>query len=261
MRRLLTSGVIALWAFSVHVEAQSAVAPTGVLRAAYLAGNPAQAIQDPATGATRGTAVDLANELGRRLGVPVAMSGLAGPAGVIEAVQSGKADIGFVAYNPERVGPVQFSRPYMLVLQTFLVREGSSIKSVADIDRVNQRIGANRGDSISLYLGRNLKQAQRVEITETFPGEAIRMLEAGKVDAFGANRQRLSTALQSASGLRILPDDLYGVEQTLIVPTGKPEALTVVDQFLDDVRRSGFLQAAITRSGVVGIGVFVSAAK
>jgi polar amino acid transport system substrate-binding protein len=254
------SGVIAIWAFTVQVEAQSAVAPTGVLRAAYLASNPAQATTDPATGAIRGTAVDLANELARRLGVPVAMSGLGNPAMVIEAVRSGKADIGFVAYNPEREGPVRFSRPYMLVMQTFLVRESSTIKSVADIDRPNQRIGATRGDSISLYLGRNLKQAQRVEITETFPGESIRLLEAGKVDAFGANRQRLSTVLKSASGLRILPDDLYGVEQTLIVPTGKPEALAAVDQFLDDVRRSGFLQAAIDRSGVVGIGVFDPAA-
>lgn len=261
MRRLLMCGAITLWSFTVHIEAQPAVAPTGVLRVAYLGSNPAQALKDPATGAMRGTAIDLSNELGRRLGVPVRMSALGSPAVVIAAVQNGQADVGFVAYNPEREGPVQFSRPYMLVMQTFLVRDTSSIRSVTDIDRLNQRIGATRGDSISLYLGRNLQRAQRVEITETLPGEAIRMLEAGKIDAFGANRQRLSAVLKAASGLRILPDDLYGVEQTLIVPTGKPEALAAVNSFLDDVRQSGFLQAAIDRSGIVGIGVFKPAVK
>jgi polar amino acid transport system substrate-binding protein len=259
--RLLVMTVVS-WALSSTMAAtQPIVAPTGTLRAAYLSGTPAQAVKDPATGTTRGVAVDLARELARRLSVEVALMAASTPQDVIEAVQGGKADIGFVAYNPERAGPVEFSQPYMLVQQTFVVLQDSTIRSIADIDRPNQKIGARKGDSIALYLARTLKRAQLVNTPQTTSAEIKRMLVSGQLDAFGANRQRLSDVLPDVPGLRLLPDDLYGVEQTLIVPTGKPDVLKLVNQFIEDVRRSGFLQKAIDRSGVAGIAVAPSPSK
>jgi len=252
--RLLLQTLLAVGLMCSLVMAQTAVAPGGTLRAAYLSSNPAHVTQDSATGVVRGPAIDLARELGRRLGVQVTTNGMPSPQSVIDAVQGGQADIGFVAYNPERAGPVEFSQPYSLVQQTFLVRANSAIQSVAQIDRSDQKIGAGRGDSIALYLGRNLKQAQLVELTET-PAAAIQLVLDGKLDAFGANRQRLTDLMRSSPGLRLLPDDLYGVEQTIIVPRGNPEALKVVNQFIDDVRKSGFLRDSIQRSGVIGVAV------
>ena len=246
----------ALFALAVlPVAAQSALAPTGTLRSAYLATNPAQVVRDPATGELRGAAIELSLELGRRLGIPVSLIGSPNPAAVIDAVSKGVADIGFVAYNPERAGPVEFSQVYLLVQQTFLVPENSRIRSVAELDEPGRRLGANRGDSIALYLARTLKQARIVENTDTTLEEAKRMLADGRMDAFGGNRQRLTDLLRGATGLRILPDDLYGVEQTIIVPKGNVEALKAVNQFLDAVRASGFLRQAMERSGVVGLSV------
>ncbi|HEY7447308.1 MAG TPA: transporter substrate-binding domain-containing protein [Vicinamibacterales bacterium] len=254
MRLLVTFVVIS--ALSVALAAtQATVAPTGTLRVAYLSGNPAQAVKDPATGTIRGVAIDLARELARRHAVEASLMGMATPQDVIEAVQGGKADVGFVAYNPERAGPVEFSQPYLLVQQTFVVLQDSTIRSIADIDRPNQKIGARKGDSIALYLARTLKRAQLVNTSQTTSAEITQMLVSGQLDAFGANRQRLSDVLPEVTGLRLLPDDLYGVEQTLIVPTGKPDVLKHVNQFIEDVRRSGFLQKAIERSGVIGIAV------
>jgi polar amino acid transport system substrate-binding protein len=260
MRLVITSVVISALT-AVLAAAQAIVAPTGTLRAAYLSGNPAQAIKDPATGTVRGVAVDLARELARRHSVEVSLIGVATPQDVIEAVQGGTADVGFVAYNPERAGPVAFSQPYMLVQQTFVVSQDSTIRSIADIDRPNQKIGARKGDSIALYLARTLKRAQLVNTAQAGAAEIKQMLVSGQLDAFGANRQRLSDVLPEVTGLRLLPDDLYGVEQTLIVPTGKPDVLTLVNQFIDDLRRSGFLQSSIERSGVVGIAVAPAASK
>jgi polar amino acid transport system substrate-binding protein len=245
--------LLALTAFAAL--AQSALAPTGTLRSAYLATNPAQVVRDPASGELRGTAIELTRELGRRLGVPVNLIGSPNVAAVMDAVSQGRADIGFVAYNPERAGPVEFSQVYLLVQQTFLVPENSSMRSVADLDQPSRRIGANRGDSIALYLARTLKQARLVESTDTSLEEAKRMLADGRVDAYGANRQRLTDVLRGATGLRLLPDDLYGVEQTIIVNKGSAEALKAVNQFLDAVRASGFLRQAMERSGVVGLSI------
>ena len=248
MRLIFLSAIVA---FTMQT---TTLAPTGTLRAAYLATNPAHAVKDPKTGEARGAVIDLVRELGRRQKAEVRFIPSANPQAVMDAVRTGQADIGFVAYNPERAVPVQFSQPYMLVHQTFIVAAGSSIRSVRDIDRPNQRIGGGKGDSIALYLGRNLKQAQLVEIVEATPGEALQMVAAGKLDAFGANRQRLTDVLKTVPGLRLLPDDLYGVEQTIVVPNDKPEALKAVNAFIDDVRKSGFLRTAIERSGVIGIG-------
>jgi polar amino acid transport system substrate-binding protein len=252
--RFLLQAILVIAMTGQAGAAQSVVAPTGTLRAVYLASNPAHVVRDPASGTLSGPVLDLTRELGRRLGVQVAAEGLSSPQAVLDAVQSGQADIGFVAYNPERAGPVEFSQPYSLVQQTFVVRADSPIRSVTEIDKSAQKIGAARGDSIALYLGRTLKQAQLVEVTEA-PAAAVQMVLDRRIDAFGANRQRLTDLMRDLSGLRLLPDDLYGVEQTIIVPKGKPEALRLVNQFIDDVRRSGFLRESIQRSGVIGLTV------
>jgi polar amino acid transport system substrate-binding protein len=248
--------LLALLTMTLTSSAQtSVVSREGVLRAAYLATNPAHAVRDPATGEARGVAVDVARELSRSVGAAVTLMPLENPQRVIDAVRNGEADIGFVAYNPERAGPVEFSKPYVLVQQTFLVRADSRLRSVADVDRAAVKLGATRNDSIALYLRRTLTQAQLVELDDSSRDAVHRMLREGTLDAVGANRQRLTDMQQGAADLRLLPDDLYGVEQTIIVPSGKRDALDRVNRFIDDVRASGFLQTSIDRSGVVGIAV------
>lgn len=225
----------------------------GPLRAAFIAGNPAMASKDPKTGALGGPAIDLAQELAKRRGTTAELVGVQTPQNVIDAVREGKADIGFVAYNPERAGTVEFSQPFMLVQQTFYVKQDSPLQSVADLDRANQKIGARRADSMALYLARTLKQAQLVEIVETAGTEGAQAVLTGQVDAFGSNRQRVTDTVRTTPGLRALKDDLYGVEQTIIVPKGDQDGLKAANQFINDIRNSGFLRAALDRSGVVGI--------
>ena len=253
-RSWLVTTVGALVAVGATLTAQSTPASgNGALRAAYLNSNPAHVVQVPG-GEPKGVAVELARELARRRGVTPTLMGLGSPQAVIDAVRDGKADIGFVAYNPERAGPVDFSQVFLLVQQTFLVAANSQLRSIADIDRPGRKIGATRADSIALYLRRNLKQAELVEL-EPGTDVALKRLADGTLDAFGANRQRLTTVMQGLTGVRLLPDDLYGVEQTIIVPAGRKAELDAVNQFLDEMRRSGFIEASIERSGVIGITV------
>ena len=243
---LLCSLALPRWAFA------NDIAPGGTLRAVYLGSNPAQAVQDRATGAIRGASADLARELGKRINVPVELKPAASPQGVIDAVSSGAADIGFVAYEPSRAGTVEFSQTYMLVQQSFLVLDSSSIRAIADIDRAGQVIAGVRNDSITLYLKRKLKQATLLEV-ENNPAEIQRLLTGKEIDAFGASRQRLTTLSTETPGSRVLPDTLFGVPQTIIVPKGRANVLTAVNRFIDEVRTSGFLQSAITTSGIVGL--------
>jgi polar amino acid transport system substrate-binding protein len=228
------------------------IAPDGTLRAVYLASNPAQAVQDRATGAIRGASADLARELARRIGVPLEIKPVADPKAVIDAVSGGDADIGFVAFEPSRAGTVEFSQTYMLVRQSFLVLDGSNIRAIADVDRAGQKIAGSFNDSITLFMKRKFKNATLSEI-ENNPAEIKRLLLAKEIEAFGANRQRLTNLMKDTPGLRILPDNLLGVPQTIIVPKGRVEVLAAVNRFIDDVRASGFLQNAIDNSGVIGL--------
>ncbi len=87
----LTAGVVVAFA-------QTDVAPGDKLRAAYLSTNPAQSSRNLQTGEIRGASFDLATELARRIGKPLDFIPIGSPPAVIEAVKSGEADIGFVAY-------------------------------------------------------------------------------------------------------------------------------------------------------------------
>lgn len=250
MPRMLALAIVSLVAISPAFA--NDLAPGGTLRAVYLSSNPAQAVQDKATGEIRGASADLARELSRRNNMPMTLRGLPDPPAVIEAVNKGEADIGFVAFAPERVGTVEFSQVYMLVQQSFLVREDSHIRTIADVDRTGLRIAGTKSDSITLFMKRKFKSATLSEI-DNDPDEIKRQLMAKEIDAFGANRQRLTNLTKNTSGLRMLPDNLFGVPQTIVVPKGKPEALAQVNRFIDDVRASGFLRGAIKASGVVGL--------
>jgi len=228
------------------------IAPTGTLRAVYLASNPAQAVRDPASGETRGASADLARELGRRRGVPVMLIPSASPQTVIEAVSKGDADIGFVAYAPARTGTVAFSQTYMLVRQSFLVPENSPLRSVNDVDQPGRRIAGGKGDSITLFLARTLKQATLIE-TDNTPADTKRKFANGEIDAFGANRQRLTNLAADMPGYRLLPDNIFDVPQTIIVPKDKAEGLAQVNRFIDEVRASGFLASVIEKSRIPGL--------
>jgi polar amino acid transport system substrate-binding protein len=246
--------IFAILLLAASGYAADILAPTGALRAVYLGNNPAQAVRDSVTGEVRGASVDLARELGRQRNLTVALSAASNPAAVIETVAKGDADIGFVAFAPERVGTVAFSQVYMLVQQSFIVPDASPIQSVGDIDKPGVRVAGGEGDSITLYMKRNIHQATLIETDNTLADTKAKF-GARVIDAFGANRQRLTTWLKDMPGYRLLPDNLFGVPQTIIVGKDKSEALAAVNAFIDDVRASGFLEEALTRSRIVGIAV------
>jgi polar amino acid transport system substrate-binding protein len=251
LRHLLLSAA-GLLACGAPALAQADPAPTGTLRAVYLGTNPAQAQRNPQTGELGGASFDLATDLARRLGKPLDFKPAANPPAVIEAVRSGQADIGFVAYEATRVGPVAFSQTYMINQQSFLVLGDSPIKAVADVDRPGRKIAGTRNDSVTLCMKRVLKQASLVEL-ENDPAGVTRALEAREIDAFGASRARLTALARDLRGARLLPDDFFTVPQNIVVAGGRPDALAEINAFIDDVRASGFLSRAVEKSGVIGL--------
>ena len=78
------------------------LAPSGTLRASFIENNPVQGRVDGKTGAVTGPAADLVRELAQRLGIKFEITPLPSAGAVLESVRSGKADIGFLAYEAAR---------------------------------------------------------------------------------------------------------------------------------------------------------------
>jgi polar amino acid transport system substrate-binding protein len=252
---MVRSAIALLFCLAGSTAMASDLAPTGLLRAAYIATNPVQAFVDPATKEVRGPAAELTRELAARAGVPFSISGANGVQGVIDRVKSGEADIGFVAFDPTRAVQVDFSQAYALAQNTYLVAENSPIRSVADADRPGLRIGVGARDAGDHFLTRTLKHAELKRNEGGNLEVALKQLAAGEIDAYAGNRMRLHGAAQRAPGLRLVADNFYGVEQSVIVPKGNAARLAIVEKFLEEARAAGLVAAAIARAGLVGVDV------
>jgi polar amino acid transport system substrate-binding protein len=229
--------------------------PTANLRATFIATNPVQGIVDAKTGAVRGPAADLTRELARRLNAPFKVTPANGVQGVLASVKNGEADIGFLAFDPGRAAEVDYSQIYLLAQNTYMVLDASPLRSVADIDRPGIRLGVTEGDTGDLYLTRTLKH---VEFKRNKGGDmvrALKMLHAGEIDAYGTNRQRLYELMQTNPGLRLLPDDFYGVPQAIVVRKGNSALLAAIDPMLDAAKSSGLVAQSIKAAGLVGVDV------
>jgi polar amino acid transport system substrate-binding protein len=258
MSRIVCLSVFMLAVLPVAVQAND-FAPTGTLRATFIDTNSAQAKTDPATGEVSGPAADLTRALAKQIGVPFTIKSSRGVGGVMETVKKGEADIGFLAFDPVRAAEVDFSQTFMLAQNTYLVLENSPIRVAADVDKPGIRVGVGARDAGDYFLTRNLKHAT-IKRNEAGTTEiAIAWLKAGEIDVYAGNRQRMSEAVARAPGLRLTPDNFYGVEQCIIIAKGDAAGgaakLAVVNRFLDEARASGAIAAAIERAGLVGVDV------
>jgi len=239
--------------FPAPQEMRQALAPKGELRAVFLASNPVQARIDSKTGEVSGPAADIARELASRMGVRVSIRGLDGVPAVMDAVARGDADIGFLAYDPTRAVQVGFTQPYSIGHNTYMVRGDSKIQAIDDTDRAGVRIGVGAGDAVDLHLTRTLKQAQIVRPSNRTMEEALRLLLSGEVDAFAANRQRLTEIAAQNSNVRLLPGSVLPVQQSIVVSKENSAGIALLNRFIDEIRSSGFLRESIDRAKLAGV--------
>jgi polar amino acid transport system substrate-binding protein len=253
LRRALIAAGMAL--ISASIAFADDRIPTGTLRATYIATNPVQASVDPGSGELRGPGAVIAREIARRLDAPVKITGVASPAAVIDSVRKGEADIGFIAFDPQRAAEVDFAQVYALAQNTYLVRADSPLQTTADVDRAGIRVGVTARDTADLVLSRSLKAAELHRNATGSIETAVRWLADGTVDAYGTNRQRLTELAARHAGYRLLPDNFYGVEQSVVAAKGNTALIDVVNAAIDEARRSGLIARSIEQAGLAGVDV------
>lgn len=230
------------------------LAPTGTLRAVFLGSNPVQGRVDPQTKTVTGPVADLVKELAGRLKVSYAVIPAADARHVIDTLNAHAADIGFLAFDPARAQEVDFSQPYAVMYNTYLVRAESSIRKAADVDAKGVRVGTVKGQTQQIYLSSHLKNAE-VKILTTMPplDELETMMLSGEIDAFGANRQRMEEAATLHPKLRALPDNFSAAEQAIVVRKEDRSSLDEINRFLRDVLASDLVKDSLNRAKLTGV--------
>ena len=231
-------------------DVRQALAPGGTLRVGVYPGSPTSMIRDRASGEAKGLAYELGQEFARRLNIrfePVEFTQIAD---VLDALKRGAVDFTVTNASPARAKDVDFTAPILGVELGYLVPPGSSIATLADVDRPGNRVGVTAGGSSHAALQREFKHATVVPSPSVTA--AVEMLADGRVDAYATNKAILFEMSDQSPGSRVL-DGRWGIEVFAMgIPKGREVAMPAVRRFADEARSQGLVKRAAERAGLRG---------
>jgi polar amino acid transport system substrate-binding protein len=226
------------------------LAPAGTLRAAFNYGNPVLAIWDPATGVAGGISADLARELARCLGVPVEFVPYDAAGKVVAALASGAWDICFLAIDPLRAADISFTAPYVIIEGVYMVADRSPIDDNAGVDRSGTRVGVIVGSAYDLFLSRELKHATIVRASSF--DSVLALWTQGELDCIAGVKPQLEGAARRMPGFRVLPGRFMTINQAMGTPRGRDAGAKYLRDFVEEMKRSGFIARAFARHRIEG---------
>ena len=239
---------------NIPPEVVAAFTPDGKLRASINLGNPILANTDPATGEPCGVSVDLARTFAKRLGVDVDLVVFDAAGKAVEAVTNELADIGFFAIDPLRGAGIAFTPPYVLIEGCYLVRNDSALRTNDQVDRAGRTVVVGKGSAYDLFLTRELKRATIVR-SPTSPA-VVDMFIAERADVAAGVKQQLEADARRLGGLRLLPDRFMVIQQAMGTSKSRgTRAATYLASFVEEMKSSGFVAAALARHGIHGAAV------
>ncbi len=241
----------------VTAALRSEFAPTGKLRVGLNMSNFLLTRTDATTGQPRGVAHDLAQELGRRLGLAVELCPHPNPGALADAANKNVWDVGFLGAEPLRANEIDFTAAYVEIDSTYLVPPGSALKEIGEVDRKGIRIIVPEKAAYELYLSRTIKSA---ELVKDKGGDlCFKRFVDEKFDALAGLRPRLITDQTKMPGSRILEGSFTAVQQAAGVPKGRAAAAKYLSAFIEDVKASGLVAKAIKDNNVVGLTIAAKA--
>jgi polar amino acid transport system substrate-binding protein len=232
--------------------ARSELGSTGTMRAAINYGNPILATRGDG-GQPRGVSVDLAQEAGRRLGLPVSLVTFNSAGTVVEAVKARQVDLAFVAIDPVRAADMEYTAPYVIIEGAYLVRSASPLQRNEEVDRAGTRVVVGRGSAYDLFLTRELKAATLVraptspQVTDVFLAENL--------DVAAGVKQQLEADAKRVAGVRLLPGRFMVIQQAMGVPKGRTAAQAWLSAYIEEMKANGFVAEALQRHRIEGAAV------
>jgi polar amino acid transport system substrate-binding protein len=238
---------------TIPAELIHTLAPTGTLRASINLGNPILANRGT-DGQPFGVSIDLAQGLGRLLGLGVELLVFETAAQSVAAVTQEQADFGFFAVDPARGAGIHFTAPYVLIEGAYLVRNDSPLHDNQQVDQSANRVVVGKGSAYDLFLTRELKHAQILRAPSSQAVVDTFMAEGAEVAA--GVKQPLEADALRVGGLRLLPGCFMVIQQAMGLPKGRGDAAAaLLRRYVEDMKATGFVAEALQRHGIQGASV------
>ena len=230
-------------------EARQALAPSGKLRVALLHGRPLSVTQDSASGEMKGVGFDLGKEFARRIGVPFEPVLYPSIRPLLDSVNSGQWDVAFLVVSVAQAKDVDFTAPHLEIEFGYLIPGGSSISTLAEVDRSGIRVAVPEKGGADIFLSRTLKNAVLVRGSDA---GALEMLKSGKADVFAGNKPTLFELLNGLPGFRVLDGRFATDPVAMAIPKGRDPGMAYARKFVEDAKSEGLVKAAIERAEIRG---------
>jgi polar amino acid transport system substrate-binding protein len=231
-------------------EVRQALAPTGKLRVGLQLGSPHNVIRDSVSGEMKGVGFDLGKELARRMGVPFEPVLYPSVGALLDSGKSGAWDVAFVGFSPARAKEWDFTALHLEVEFGYLIPGGSSISTMADVDRPGIRVAVQEKSGPDIFFSRTLKNAVVIRASSN-PG-ALEALKSGRADVMGSIKPILFEMSNQLPGSRVL-DGRPGIDpHAMAMPKGRDLGVAYARQFIEDAKSEGLVKAAIERVGMRG---------
>ena len=171
---------------------------------------------------------------------------------IIEAVKSGKADIGMagMTVTAERQEVVNFTATYATGKQVIIVTEDSAITSVDDLfaEDAATVIGVQRNTTGDLYTTWDLEDAGLATIDRYSKGaDAVQALLTGKVDCVVIDNEPANAFAAEAEGLVILETEYVTEDYAGAMSKDNTELYEAVNAALEELIADGTVQSIIDK--------------
>lgn len=209
-----------------------------------------QFAEDPGTHEIQGVGtgflgIEIVRALAAQIGGTAEIIGYPTPADVVDSLKGGTCDLAFMGIEPSRVAQLAFSPPVFQFEFSYLVPEGSSIRTIADVDQSGVRIAFVRHHAAAVTLQRVIKAATLLD--NALPENAVAMLRTGAADAMAFPRPVLLELAAELPGSQVLAG-AYGVNRVgIAMAKGNAERLALVRDFVERAKASGLIQQMIER--------------
>ncbi|MCR5293940.1 MAG: ABC transporter substrate-binding protein [Lachnospiraceae bacterium] len=196
------------------------------------------------SGDFEGIDVEIAGAIAEKLGLELQVDDMDFDAALL-AAQQGKSDIVMagVSVTEERQKVMEFSTSYATGVQVVIVKEGSEIASVDDLE--GKMIGTQRGTTGSIYCSDDYGDEN---ITMYDNGlTAVQALNNGQVDCVVIDSEPAKKFVEANPGLVILDTEYVSEDYAIGMAKGNTALLDAVNAAIEELQADGTIDGIIAK--------------
>ncbi len=234
----------------------SSFAPTATLRVGINLGNPILANEEPNTKRLYGVTIDIANEIGKRISLPVQLTPFKTAGATVDAVKAGEIDLVFVAIDPVRGADISYTPAYIQIEGAYMVKADSTINNNEEVDAVGNEIVVGKGSAYDLHLSREIKNATLLRAASS--QAVVDDFMSGQGNVAAGVKQQLESDAKRYEGLRMLPGRFMVINQAIGIPKARTHyegTTTYLSHVINELKQSGFIADAMKRHNIQGAKV------